>query len=350
MKKILIFYSKTGGGHLRAAEAIAEGLKLQNPSLEVVLCDGLAQNMIGQTASPTRTYSVLTGPLLPLYNHLLYPATNTQKGMTVFRPMINMVIGKSLREVIKKEKPDLIISTHHFISPSTIGTLKGMPPLVTVITDLSAPHRVWFDRKSRLIIAPNEEAARHLVKIFKAEPAKVRALGYPLKSNFQAGKKTVSPLQQILYLGGGCKPGKTKKQILELCRHFPQTRIIVVCAFNQRLQKILTPVKESNFEVHGFTDQMKSLMEQSDVVITKAGPGVIMEAAVLKRPIILTEWVGLQEKDNVNFVLKNKLGLFCPTTKKLIAGLKKISAESAKFNTIEFENGTGTITAHLLNL
>lgn len=49
-------------------------------------------------------------------------------------------------------------------------------------------------------------------------------------------------------------------------------------------------------------------MAASDVVVTKAGPGTLMEALVMRRPVVITEAVGLQERGNITFVLDRGLG------------------------------------------
>jgi hypothetical protein len=63
---------------------------------------------------------------------------------------------------------------------------------------------------------------------------------------------------------------------------------------------------------------MEELMGASDLVITKAGPGTLMEALVLGRPVIVTEAIGMQERGNIDFVLNHELGVFCPTIDRLI--------------------------------
>ena len=53
-------------------------------------------------------------------------------------------------------------------------------------------------------------------------------------------------------------------------------------------------------------------MSACDVVVTKAGPGTIMETATLGKPLILTGAVGMQEEGNIGFVTEARLGFFCP--------------------------------------
>ena len=66
------------------------------------------------------------------------------------------------------------------------------------------------------------------------------------------------------------------------------------------------------------------LMAASDIIITKAGPGTLMEALVMRRPVIVTEAVGMQERGNIDFVLNHELGAYCPTPNRIIPALDEL--------------------------
>lgn len=62
----------------------------------------------------------------------------------------------------------------------------------------------------------------------------------------------------------------------------------------------------------GFVTRMAEYMVASDVLVSKAGPGTISEAAALSLPVMLTSYLPGQEEGNVDFVVENKFGSFCP--------------------------------------
>jgi hypothetical protein len=76
-----------------------------------------------------------------------------------------------------------------------------------------------------------------------------------------------------------------------------------------------------NVHIYGFVGNMEQLMAASDVVVTKAGPGTLMEALVMRRPVIVTTAVGMQERGNIDFVLNHELGFFCPTIDRIIPAI-----------------------------
>ncbi len=62
----------------------------------------------------------------------------------------------------------------------------------------------------------------------------------------------------------------------------------------------------------GFVSQMAEYMVAADVLISKAGPGTIAEAAALGLPVMLTSYLPGQEEGNVDFVVDGRFGAFRP--------------------------------------
>ncbi len=95
-------------------------------------------------------------------------------------------------------------------------------------------------------------------------------------------------------------------------------------------------------------------MAACDVVVTKAGPGTIMEAASSQRQLILTGAVGLQEEGNLDFVTSNGLGTFCKTPVAVAHELARMSSlrnTPGSPSTLQQSfSGAETIARVLLNL
>ena len=66
-----------------------------------------------------------------------------------------------------------------------------------------------------------------------------------------------------------------------------------------------------------FVKNMAEWMVAADVLVTKAGPGTIAEAAALNLPIMLTSFLPGQEAGNVDVVLSAGFGVFCKTPSKV---------------------------------
>jgi UDP-N-acetylglucosamine:LPS N-acetylglucosamine transferase len=64
----------------------------------------------------------------------------------------------------------------------------------------------------------------------------------------------------------------------------------------------------------GFVKNMAEYMVAADVLISKAGPGTISEAAALSLPVMLTSFLPGQEEGNVGYVVEGGFGSFCQDT------------------------------------
>ena len=61
----------------------------------------------------------------------------------------------------------------------------------------------------------------------------------------------------------------------------------------------------------GFISRMAEYMVAADVLVSKAGPGTISEAAALSLPVMLTSFLPGQEEGNIDFVLNGGFGAYC---------------------------------------
>ncbi len=320
-KKVLILYSKTGGGHYRAAQTIASKLSEFDSNIEVKLVDGLAETNFGLKYDPASSYMIMSGPLLWLYN-LSYVLTNTPIGLKMLRSMIKSIWGIHYKKLIQKEKPDLIISTHHFISPSTIADWKQQIPYLMVVTDLGNPHQIWFDPKADWLIVPTEDIRKYAQK-WVAEKKIVR-LGYPINHSILKFKSDPPKEKSILLIGSGWPVMSFLRLIRRIHKVYPDYKLNVVCGHNQILEKVMIQNFWKNVTIHGFVNNLPELMHQSTMVVTKPGPATILEAAILQRPMIVGKSVGLQEAGNVDFVKSQRLGIYSPDINTAIKAIKKI--------------------------
>lgn len=61
----------------------------------------------------------------------------------------------------------------------------------------------------------------------------------------------------------------------------------------------------------GFVTEMAEYMVAADVLVSKAGPGTISEAAALSLPVMLTSYLPGQEEGNVDYVIDGGFGAYC---------------------------------------
>eukprot|EP00566_Odontella_aurita_P008366 CAMPEP_0113588682 /NCGR_PEP_ID=MMETSP0015_2-20120614/35650_1 /TAXON_ID=2838 /ORGANISM="Odontella" /LENGTH=662 /DNA_ID=CAMNT_0000494581 /DNA_START=339 /DNA_END=2327 /DNA_ORIENTATION=+ /assembly_acc=CAM_ASM_000160 len=96
--------------------------------------------------------------------------------------------------------------------------------------------------------------------------------------------------------------------------HSMQEQLVPVADEETEAAAAVENVDPGKVAVHplGFVTQMAEYMVAADLLITKAGPGTIAEAASLSFPVLLTSFLARMEEGNVDFVVGGHFGAFRP--------------------------------------
>jgi len=181
--------------------------------------------------------------------------------------------------------------------------------VVTVVTDLTTVHPAWFDKSVDTCFVASEEAAALAHPMFGRKPLPKQQLRRRL------GAHPTKPL--VLLVGGGDGVGGLSRLAdtvaNDLATRFPGgTQLIVVCGKNEKVRSELAAKcwKDVDVIVKGFVRPMSDYMAASDVIITKAGPGTVMEAASQGLPVMLSGYLPPQEAGNVDTVVRGGFGAY----------------------------------------
>lgn len=322
--RILFAISDTGGGHRSGAAALHAAL-LQHPrahGLEYNTIDMITSTGLPLLRNAPGLYDDLSTRWLPLFD-LLFQLTNGRKRIDTISQIAYVSAQRNIYRTIESYKPDLIVSVHP-LANRFIGHARrtyNMPfRFITVVTDLVSVHTAWGDLDADLCIAPTQEGADVLIK--QGMPRdKVVYAGFPVHPKFTACKLTTPEARAVTHIdakrftvlvtAGGVGSGRLRELVLALHAAHPEMQLLVVTGRNaslrSELQRLALP---QHVHIYGFVDNMEQLMAASDVVVTKAGPGTLMEALVMRRPVVITEAVGMQERGNIDFVVMRGLGAY----------------------------------------
>jgi 1,2-diacylglycerol 3-beta-galactosyltransferase len=162
-------------------------------------------------------------------------------------------------------------------------------------------------------------------------------LGMPIDPKFTRPTESKEELQRkfglvpglpvVLLVGGGDGAGGLYDAARSISRARLPVQLLVITGRNRRLYAHLQRTRTSfhvPVKVFGFVQNMPEMMRASDVIITKAGPGTINEALACDLPIILSGYVPGQEEGNVEFVLKNDVGILAYDSIELVDGLRRL--------------------------
>lgn len=344
---VLFAFSDTGGGHRSATVAIIAALeKLSDGAVHCEMVDGLRATGFPILHQAPDLYKKLSTRWLPFYN-MLYKITNGQKRITALAHLVFWWSQYPVLRAVLTTQPQIVVSPHPLLQHLLCLTRRSYRlsfRIVTVVTDLVSIHSAWTHPEVDLHLLPTDEAYE-IIHRRGIPPERMERTGFPVHPKFAHYPHSQTESRRalgvceacttILVTSGGVGAGHMNDLVLKLEHTYPEKQILVVTGQNRALYESLTSgPRNERTTVYGFVNNMESLMAASDIVVTKAGPGTLMEALVMRRPVIITEAVGPQEEGNIDFVVNRKLGFFCPTNEQIIQAINALSDERCYTETV----------------
>lgn len=337
LRRILIFFSDTGGGHRAAANALRDAFHHAFPDqFEITFVDGFKEcapfpfNHIPDTYFPLTAYT-------PWLWGALFHSSNSRASVPLSARFDDMILRRGCAKAIRQHDPDLVISVHPLINRAACNAFKAYKPdapFVTVVTDLFDAHGLWFSAASDLVVVPTPGAYERALK-WKFPREKLRIIGQPISLKFalsdaresvQALRQRLNLLQDvftILLVGGGEGMGPLRSIARALNRSHLPVQVVLIAGRNETLYKQLRKLPwEIPSSIQKFVTNMPDWMRASDLVITKAGPGTIMETLAAGKPMILSGYLRGQEEGNVKFVQESGVGVLRKTPAAIVKQLR----------------------------
>jgi len=331
-KRLLFLFSDTGAGHRAAAEAVAAALQRRHPNDFQVDC-----------FDPMADQRVMAGRLTALYGPITrrapwlwaaaYHATNLQ-------PTVRLVqhgIGRGLRRKLKaalEPRPALVVSFHPLLNHVAADVMPPGVPRTTVITDWVDFHQAWTDLRADCIICPSQ-AAYDLCRKRGVPGDRLLVAGLPIHPRFLDAIKHFSDKPSmrlrlklrphaptVLLAGGGDGTEPLRRYAAALARSPLDVQVLAVCGRNQRLAEQIRRDNHAGVHVFGFVENMPELLLASDLLATRAGPGMIAEGLACGCPLLLTGYLPGQEQGNVRQVLEQRLGQYAAQPDQLVRAVE----------------------------
>lgn len=316
MKKVLIFTASIGGGHNEAASCLEK--EFSKHGFIVKKVDALSEINKTLDAVIIGSFKVLVSSFPKLYGSL-YNISNKERSSKLITHSLLRISKEKIYDIIAQEKPDLIISTHAFMV-SVVGCLKENRlidiPFISVVTDYEA-HKTYIDKNVDAYISGSDYTSRTLVKQGISKD-KIFSYGIPVKEEFLKNFKQISlkPSSfQILLMAGSLGLSGMKKVLKNIVDIEGNYNIVVVCGNNNKLERTIEReyaefIKNNKIILYGFTNNIPVIMEDSDIIITKPGGLTISEAMAKGLPMIIPYYIPGQEKENLDFLIKEGLAMY----------------------------------------
>ena len=374
MGKYLFFYLKTGNGHLAPAKALAEEIMTKHKAnVEVLLADGLSGSQPFVKKIIEDGYKNTVNKAAWTYE-LLYALQKIKAISILTTSIVSFFIKPGIEKLILEIKPKKIVLFHCFLIKPVFEIIKIHNldiHIITVVTDPFTPPPAWFLQKEQNYIVFSDILKDKCIEK-GIDKNKLKVFPFVLDNRFS---KKISESKKlrirrnlgfepdtkiILIMGGGDGMPKGKKILKELITGNMEAEIAIVCGKNAKLyakaMKLKNKYKTNNLKIYGFIDFVHSLLCISDVVITKCGASTAMEILLMGKVPVINNYIWEQEKGNMEYICRKKLGIFEKRTRLLPDVLNRLLTDNELYNSIcnniksaKITNGVSQVSDYILN-
>ena len=327
-KKILIFTSSGGGGHISVSNALIDYLKddyyLGSAFVfsEVLAKFDVLQRMFGKKVTGEDWWNQMAKRKWNLMLNIAF-----RLGIMHYKGNKKKIV-KTLTKYLQKHKPDLLISVVPLINDMILEVCEKLDiPFLLIPTDLNASNFLQRIKnptyeKFHLAIPYNDAEIFATIKPAGIPDDQISVTGFPVKQQFFEPRNQNTTRKELNIPEG--KPvvmllmgALGSEEIYEFSRQLSKIQIpihlIIAIGRSEHLRKPLSKIrfpKHVTYTIMGFTDQIPNLMAVSDLLISKSGSVSINEALYSNLPQLLdgTSTVLEWEKFNLNFVQSHNFG------------------------------------------
>jgi 1,2-diacylglycerol 3-beta-galactosyltransferase len=343
---VLLLISDTGGGHRSAAVAVSQALECAYPGR----FDPVIHDPLRDPGAPARLRWIpaLYGPsirLTPWIWSLIYHSSNSRRAFSGYERALFGPVNGMVASAVARRRPAVIVCFHAMTVRPAVRASRNMAravPVVTVITDLVIPHFAWQCTEVDRIVVPSA-AMRASCERRGIAGNLLIDLGLPVSAAFSVGplqpadrralRQSLGLSQRrflVVVVGGAEGSGDLVRRTTAMLRRLGDVEVVALCGRNRAAKRRLTRLAAKSggrLIVNGFVDNMADWLRSADVVVTKAGPGMIAEASCCGAPMIITSHVPGNEWGNADYVAAAGAGCHAPTVRQLITRIEELRAD-----------------------
>ena len=318
---VLILTASTGGGHIRASNALKSYFKEKDNAINVNVVDTFKYINPLLDKTVTNGYLYLAKKTPKLYGKL-YKLSNDKPMMNNYVNRMNSIFAKKLIPLIEEFKPQIILTTHPF-STEMIAYLKDKKkinvPLICIMTDYG-PHNAWIRDNVNEYIVSNDDMMKEMIKSGVGKD-KIHSFGIPIENDFYDDKKNsiymndvnLNHHKKVVLMMAGSFGVKNilgiYEDIIDIDYDF---ELIIVTGRNKKLYEKFqekVALSEKDVKLIYFTEEIVKYMKCADMIITKPGGLTVTEALACNIPLVIFDAIPGQEEENADFLVKNNMAI-----------------------------------------
>ena len=319
LKRVLVVYSRVGGGHLSAARALADELESSGKATTTLVDAYLEGGRFPATLIPA-AYARLARAHPRLWS-MVYHRSTSLNPQWVLGPFLKTGFERQIAEF----GPDVVVS----VLPAINGLLARAANytgarLEVVLTDWHSVHRFWVAPGVSHYTAPTE-SARHDCIRFGAPPDSIDVVGIPVRREFatpidrQLARARLGGLGleggkfTILAMVGAEGSPRALVNVAYLAQLDLDAQLLVIAGRNEALRRYVEQLPaRMPVRALGFVDDVAAMMHAADLLLTKAGGVTLAEAFCSGVPVVVHDVLPGQEAGNLEHVLAQRAVVYAP--------------------------------------
>jgi UDP-N-acetylglucosamine:LPS N-acetylglucosamine transferase len=317
-KNVLILTADAGFGHRSAANAIAGAFeRLYKDRTNVIIINPTEDKKAPSILRDAQNdYDKFVRNLPDLYK-FNYQISDSTVPTAVLESALTVLLFTVIRATFRSFQPDVVITTHPFyMSPvNTYVTLSRLSiPFLTVITDLTNVHRLWFNQGTDLCLLPTEQSLHEAISA-GLTPDICKVTGIPVNPTFLEETRSKAEIRAEL----GWTPGvitalvmgsarvKNILNVLHVLNHSGlPIQLVLVAGGDDKLYEAFRSIEwHTVTQIYNYVEQMPKFMKASDLVIGKAGGLTVTESLACGLPFLLIDVTPGQEEGNANYIIEH---------------------------------------------
>ncbi|KNZ41676.1 MGDG synthase family glycosyltransferase [Acetobacterium bakii] len=319
MSKVFIFTASTGAGHNLAAQSLKESL--DDAGFETEVYDAFKESNVTLDRLITKGYQQMVVNVPKLYEQMYNQFNNMNRFQQGIFQVLTKVMNPEIVPLIRAGNPDLIITTHPFVT-NVLGTLKEHNafdvPVLSIVTDYKI-HTLYLKKMIDAYVVGSDYTKQTMIDKGIA-PEIIYPYGIPIRQTFLKNNR-LDPKEEtdiagtILLMAGSLGSKQMEKAFSSLLKVREKIRIIVVCGNNAKIEKEIRSLNKRDasenkiVEIYGFANNISELMDLSDAIISKPGGLTSTEAIVKNIPMIIPFYYPGQEEENADYLVDGGMAI-----------------------------------------
>ncbi len=336
-KRILILTASFGEGHNSAARGIRDGLARVAPEgMEVELRDLFAE-AYGPVNELVRKSYLAVVNFAPGAWGAVYRWLDHKKDFdTEFARFSRL--EDHFAALLEHFQPDVMTCTF----PAYPNVLRQIQrrnaecsrpcKIVVVITDSITINAAWYRCAADYFLVANEQSAS-VLRLAGVASEKIKVFGFPVNPKFadSAGSNRALPpsnsKRRVLYMIHAATRGAPvlAQRLADL-----GVDLTVTIGRADRLMPEIEAAVRDKAKVICWTDELPRMLDESHLLIGKAGGATVQETIAAGCPMIINYVVAGQEEGNARLIVETNSGVIADSPPEVIAQVQRAFADGAK--------------------